>query len=355
MSPEGIQRLLLYVLLGVIAIFLGNMLLLFVLRAVRFLREHELERTRLLAAPRLADYLLGGVDLDTARRTLAALPRRAVATLLREHARIVSGETLDLLEQLYYALGTGEEDRRRLGSRFWWVQLRAAQVFCQFTFRGPLDPLVALLGQRRLSVRLAAARALGRVGTEEALSAVLTLLGRAPPLVVIEVVSIVRRMGPLARGPLLTLLSQARDPAVRADAAQVASQAPDPAYLPSLLGYAWDEDPKVVVQAARALGSFVDPATPEVLRGLLGHPAWQVRAQAAKSLGRIVDTGSAAALARAMTDSSWWVRHNAAVALQQIGPLGLGRLRRMRFCGDAYAAEMAERVLRIPVHKGGAG
>jgi hypothetical protein len=352
MTPQDIQLFLTYLLGLVIAIFLGNLLLLFILRAVRFFRDQQLERTKLLAAPRLIAYLGGEVDPESARRTLAALPGRAVATLLRQHARIVSGETLHRLEQLYYALGTGEEDRRLLGSRWWWVQLRAAQVFCQFTFRGPFDPLVALLGRRRPSLRLAAARALGRVGTEEALRAVLTLLGRASPLMLIEVVSIVRQLGPLARGPLLAILSEATDPTVRADAAEVASQVPDPSYLPALLVYARDENLEVVVRTVRALGSFVDPATPEVLRGLLGHPAWQVRAQAARSLGRILDAGSAADLAKAMLDPSWWVRHNAAVALKQLGPLGEGRLRRMRFSGDAYAADMAERILRLPVEKG---
>src|SRR5207302_2641958 len=135
---------------------------------------------------------------------------------------------------------------------------------------------------------------------------------------------------------------------VRADGAELAGQLDAPALLPALLTMARDPELEVVIRTARALGHYPDPGTPALLRELLRHDAWEVRAQAAKSLGLVADPASAHELAIALTDRSWWVRLNAAVALRQLGPVGEGRLRRVSHGSDAYAAEMARRVLRLP-------
>lgn len=354
MSPESIQTLLWAMLLSVTGLLAANLILIVGVRTARGIHELSTRRVKRRAAWPLAAFLDGELDLEAARARLEPLRRAPLATLLREHALLVAGETRERLEDLYHALGFGDEDRRDLRSRRWHVQLRAARVYGRFTFRGALDPLERLLEHERESLRLAAARALGRVGTPEAVARVLTLVGRTSAFGLIELVSILGEIGEPALGPLRTVLFEARDPRARADGAEIAGQIRAPALLPVLFAYAEDEDVEVLTRTARALGHFPDPGTPAVLRRLLRHPDWPVRAQAAKSLGRLADPASAEDLARALRDPSWWVRLDAAVALRRLGAVGEGRLRRVSHGADRYAAEMARRVLRVPVDRSAA-
>jgi hypothetical protein len=350
-DDAGLRLLLFVALWAVLGLLLANLLLIFAFRVVRAVAEARYRRAVRLGGGVLSAYLEGTADREVAGRALGRLHRASLGRLLREHALLLAGESLSRLEALYFDLGFGEEDRRWLRSRRWWRKLQAASVYSRIVFRGPLEPLADLLRHERESVRLAAARALGRMGTPEATRAILSLLGRTSPFGLIQLVGILRGVGSSAHGPLRSLLFESRDTRTRADGAELGGQLHAPELLPALLTYVGDEHVEVVIRAARALGHFPDPGTPAVLRQLLAHPAWQVRAQAAKSLGRLGDAASAHDLARALSDPSWWVRLDAAVALRRLGAVGEGRLRRVAAGEDAYAAEMARRVLRVPVQR----
>jgi HEAT repeat protein len=352
MNSDTTRILLLATLLGVVALFTINLLLLGWVRMIRSIRERAARRAAAIASAPLAAYLDGALDLEAAKRRLARGSRDAIAEILCGHARVLCGESLDQIDRLYRALGLAERDRRGLSSRRWWVQLRSAENLGRFTLSGDPAPIVALTRHRRESVRLAAARALARVGSSDAIAHILGLLGKTSTLGVIEVTTILRELGELARAPFREMLEHAVDADVRAIGAELAGETPDPDLLPILLRFTQDPTLEVVIRATRALGAYPDAETGDVLRRLLSHEAWQVRAQAAKALGRIGDATSAHDLAKAMTDSSWWVRYNSAHSLKRLGPVGLGHLRRMRGGSDAYASDMAERVLRLPLAKG---
>ena len=347
MLPEELRHLLLVVLAVASSLLVGNALLLLALRAARASAQRSLERSLRRASPILTAFENGEADEVDALRILRALPRAHAARLLRRDARLVSGESLERLHNLYAALGQPARDRAHLRARRFWLRLDALEGMSYFAFEGPLRELELLLTDPRESVRVGASRALARIGTAPALRLALSVLGGVSRLGLIELVHTMNVHGPIAMPLLAELLSSTPSAKVRAQGADVAWQVPASELLPVLLRFVATDDVELVTRTTRALSAFSDERALLTLRKLLAHEAWQVRAQAAKGLGALRDRDSALQLLRTMSDSSWWVRYNSAMALKRMGPVGEGRLRRVRSGDDRYASEMAERILRL--------
>lgn len=347
MLPEELRHLLLVTLVVASSLLASNALLLLGLRFARAASQRRFERSLRAAAPILTAYETGEAAHTDALRVLRGLPRTHAAGLLRRAARLVRGENLGRLHALYEDLGLPARDRANLRARRFWLRLDALEGMSYFPFAGPIEELAALLRDRRESVRVAASRALARVGTAEALTRALSVLGGVSRLGLIELVHTVNAHGPVAMPILAELLAATPSARVREQGAELAWQVPSPVLLPVLLDFAARDDVELVTRTTRALSNFHDERAFVALRKLLSSEAWQVRAQAAKSLGLLRDRESALALLRTMSDPSWWVRYNSAMALKRMGPVGEGRLRRVRAGEDRYASEMAERILRL--------
>ncbi|HVP13967.1 MAG TPA: HEAT repeat domain-containing protein [Terriglobales bacterium] len=100
------------------------------------------------------------------------------------------------------------------------------------------------------------------------------------------------------------------------------------------------------VAAARALGRMEADDCASSLACALRDEAWPVRAQAAWALGRTRTGIALLALPARLTDPAWWVRRHAAYALRDLGPEGIGELRRIAHGSpDPYARDMAREAL----------
>lgn len=125
------------------------------------------------------------------------------------------------------------------------------------------------------------------------------------------------------------------DRGVRQNLARALGRLGDDNSLPALLNALQDEMPLVREEAALALSRFNSPASYEALLTALQHKegerSWLVRRQAAEALGRLSDRRAVAALTAALRDESDRVHPAAAAALGQLGdPSAIAALKRAR-------------------------
>ena len=191
-------------------------------------------------------------------------------------------------------------------------------------------PFVAkLLDDKNNDVRLAAVRALGRIGGLEAAAALLEHLdsddAKIPPH---PVTMALLRIGVDGTDPLLVALSAERM-TVRTIAAEVLgilgifSAAGDLEHRLST-----DQQAKVRIGAAHAIGRLGMPSSIPVLVNTITHEQdAEVLAAACTALGRIADPSTIPALERAVGHAAPAVRIAAALAMLPLGTAGMTRLR----------------------------
>jgi HEAT repeat protein len=191
-------------------------------------------------------------------------------------------------------------------------------------------PFVAkLLDDSNAEVRLAAIRALGRIGGLEAATALLEHLDRddakIPPH---PVTMALLRIGAEATEPLLIALNAERVN-VRTIATEVLGVLgifPASAHLERRLGS--DLHASVRVAGAHAVGRLAMPSSiPVLLQTIAREQDAEVLAAACTALGRIADPATLPALEQAVAHSAPTVRVAAALAMILMGPTGLARLR----------------------------
>jgi HEAT repeat protein len=208
-------------------------------------------------------------------------------------------------------------------------------------------PFVAkLLDDKHGEIRLAAVRALGRIGGLDAAAALLEHLdqddAKIPPH---PVTMALLRIGAEATDPLLAALNAERMN-VRAIAAEVLgvlgliSAVP---YLEDRLTS--DLHAAVRVAAAHALGRLDLPTSvPVLMQSLSRENDTEVLAAACIALGRIASVSAMPALERTITNAAPSVRIAAATAMVLIGEPGVERLRRIAQ-QDAFGGDAAREVL----------
>jgi hypothetical protein len=207
-----------------------------------------------------------------------------------------------------------------------------------------------LLQDRNPQVRLAAVRALGRIGTAESAAALITQLDRADPGIAPQPVTMaLLRMGLNAAGPLRRALD-AQQVTVRTMAAEalgVLEVLPATGALERVVRT--DPELGVRVGAAHALGRLGMPRSVGVLISTLKqeHDA-DLLAAACTSLGRIGSPEAVPALEWAIGHQTPTVRIAAAAALIQIPTSGIERLRAIAqqpVGGDAAREVLARHVI----------
>jgi HEAT repeat protein len=230
-----------------------------------------------------------------------------------------------------------------------WRSVRRYQAVELLGSAGVLEgtPFVAaLLDDKNGEVRLAAVRALGRIGGLEAATALLEHLDRddadIPPH---PVTMALLRIGTEATEPLLVALTAERS-TVRTIAAEVLGILgifPAVPYLEDRLGT--DLHASVRVGAAHAIGRLGMPSSIPVLLQILAREYdHEVLAAACTALGRIADPSTIPALEGALRSQSPAVRVAAALALILIGPPGMARLR-LAAQQDALGGDAAREIL----------
>ncbi|SNS98466.1 HEAT repeat [Geodermatophilus pulveris] len=211
-----------------------------------------------------------------------------------------------------------------LDARAAWRRGRAATLLGSTAGRDHLARLTALLADRSLEVRCAAARALGRVGDPAAVHGLLASLTTARPLpagvVGMAVLDLGTAVLPALRATLVT-----GSPAARALSADVVGVHGDLAATSALVDLLTDaRQPEDVRRAAAtALARIGDPAATDPLaRVLLDAALPPLQRAAAEALGRIGDPAGAPALLAGLTCPAREVAAACDDALVALGPEG---------------------------------
>lgn len=246
--------------------------------------------------------------------------------------------------ELYGLAGFTEKRLAQLRSRSGRRRADAARRLGRICDPSAVSALKELLEDGEEEVREAALFALGRIGTPDALRAMLEGLDHDDRWTQEKLAEVVEEAGDETRRILAELLRDP-DPARRTFAAEVMGRvggADEAALLERALG---DEELDVRARAADSLGRLQSRPSRQALLRALEDPAWEVRAQAAKALGRIGEGEDAPRLAAALRDREWWVRNNAAAALREMGEAGEASLVEALWDGDRFARETAAQAL----------
>ena len=203
-----------------------------------------------------------------------------------------------------------------------------------------------LLDDKDGEVRLAAVRALGRIGGLEAATALLEHLDRADAQIPPHPVTMaLLRIGTQGTEPLLIALNAERVNVrmIAAEVLGVLGILPAGPYLEDRLGT--DQHAMVRVGAAHAVGRLGLPSSIPVLLQTIAHDQdIEVLAAACTALGRITDPETIPALEHALANPSPTVRIAAALAMIAMGGPGLARLRLVAQ-QDAFGGDAAREIL----------
>jgi HEAT repeat protein len=189
---------------------------------------------------------------------------------------------------------------------------RAAAAIGELRLSEGSARLAEMLHDRNRWAGIAAARALGRIGTPFAARALLDALeqGLVPEQRLVEALG-----GAWAEEPLLLAFRAPRTVALRVPLADALGRTGSPAAAGALAAAMPAASVDLRVRIVRAL---VRLGQPEPVRAAMSDPHGRVRAQAAWALGRLGDEGASDLLEAGLSDSAPWVRANAAAALRRL-------------------------------------
>ena len=336
----------------IVGLALGTALIKLWRKSRERLRERELTELR----PVLLQYLASWEDGDA---------RDLADTLIGHHSRSATFEELvagllpklrgadrSVLVDILRRRGTIEQACKDTRYR---TSLRRAMSAELLGSAGAIEgiPFVTrLLDDRNPQVRLAAVRALGRIGTADSATALITHLDRKDPGIAPQPVTMaLLRMGKDAAGPLRNALDATRVSVrtMAAEALGVLEVIPATSTLERMLR----TDPELAVRvgAAHALGRLAMPVSATALiQALKTEHSSQVLTAVCTSLGQIASPEALPALEWAAGHEDPTVRVAAASALIQIPAGGIERLRSIAqqpSGGDAAREVLARNVITI--------
>lgn len=283
------------------------------------------------------------------RLALRRFDHLVIREMLLHLALDLRGEESARIARLFRDLGLLDLEIARL--RSWWRRRRAAAAANLGTLRvpGTFRALVPALQDRDLHVRMAVVRALGDLGTQEALAALVPMLGDPSPAVARQAQDILAERGRKVAREIRAYVRHTGNRPGRLAAVELLGwhRAPEAARL--LLDLMREPDPEMRVHAARAAAAIGDPRFLEPFHGLLADPSWEVRGHAARGLGLLGSPDSVSRLCPLLRDRYWWVRYHAAVALAELGAEGKSALEEARGDPDPRVHEMARYILERAV------
>ena len=218
----------------------------------------------------------------------------------------------DLLGYHARAAGVGLALERATQSLLPPRRARAAAAIGELRLSEASPRLAEMLSDRNRWAGIAAARALGRIGSPFAAQALLGALeqGLVPEQRLVEALG-----GVWAEEPLLLAFRAPRTVALRVPLADALGRTGSPAAADALAAAMPAASVDLRVRIVRAL---VRLGRPEPVRAAMADPHGRVRAQAAWALGRLGDEEASDLLEAALSDSAPWVRANSAAALRRL-------------------------------------
>lgn len=252
-----------------------------------------------------------------------------------EHEKMIS---------LACRLSLVERDFERLQSQRRWQKARAAENLGHYGGLKGTEPLGELLYDEDETIRAVAARALSRIGTQDAAKALADRLTSSSELTTLRTAENLERIGPLAVEPLLKLVGSEEEEKRKGQvlAARILGnlrvfEARET--LKKAIVRPWNTDLRA--QATLSLGRIGDPDDVPTILEAAQDDRWPVRAQAANALEMIGETSAIPTLEGLIADREWWVRLSASRALVNMGAEGEKALVRILEASDPYARDRA--------------
>jgi HEAT repeat protein len=326
-------------------------LILAVIVAVRWQAQTSARRSadfRKQAEPLVTAYLAGREKSEAVAAVLQRDPEAALL-LLMEISERLSPSGREPLRELFSSLPIRTKEISALQSRDWQRRLQAAS---RLAYLGDGDSAAALLdtlGDPVLSVRLVAARSLGRLGETRAVTPIILAFDLPGEMNQRQVAEALLTFGAAAVPPLLEVLERPQgtysDNAINL-AARVLGLLRAPGAIHRLAELLDHAEFRVRLNAVRSLGLIGDRSSADDIARLATDSAWEVRNVVMQALGRLHSDRHLDHLVRALHDSSWWVRFSAAQALWQLGDVGRAALTSaMTGDTDRYARDMSRQIL----------
>ena len=217
----------------------------------------------------------------------------------------------------YHLRAVGVPATLRRAGRSWLARrrARAATAMGDLRLAEGTRELDRLLRDRDPRVRLAAARALGRIATPESARLLIAALEHG----LCRSSGWWRRSGaPWAAAPLLLAFRAPRTVALRVPLADALGRTGSAAAVETLVAAMPAAGTELRIRMVRALTRIGSPAAVAAVRDAMSDPHGRVRAQAAWSLARLGDPDATALLERGLHDSAPWVRANCTAALRRL-------------------------------------
>lgn len=294
----------------------------------------------------LMSFIAGDIPLDVAADVAKKYPRTHVCQELERYTIMLGGEALDRIRALYEQLDLRSYGSRLSSSLFWWRRLEGMRLLGAAGGFEVVDTLLDGLNDKHAVVRLAAARALGRIKHPASIEPILKLMANAKQVSRRQLAQTLVAFGPAAYPSFRKLVRAEEgkkvDDKTISTILEILAIIGDIESAPEIVKMLSSPNLEVRIAAFKAAIRLHIPLSAEELRGGLQDEEWPVRAQAAIASGKIGDTSIIDELGESLCDRSWWVRNNAGQALAQLGVAGIKKLESIyRESEDPFARDMA--------------
>ena len=261
--------------------------------ALRYHRLRDQEATQLTASEAYAplmSFLAEEIDELRAASVLRPLPRDKLVDLLERLTANLHGPSLERLQLLYAALRLRRDAAWLVRSWRWWRRLEGVRLYGAMGGSMSHAPLLRALRDRHPSVRMAAARALGRIQSPDVLPSLLGALGGGMfDLSRRQIAAILVSMGPTAwpilRAELDKPAYQPGQLRLHTAILEVLALSGDLQARGVILRALRDPEEELRIAGFKAAVLMHLSLPAEELRRGLGDERWTVRAQAARACG----------------------------------------------------------------------
>lgn len=314
-------------------VLLACLTLLVFIVATRLARTMRDRRTQALVAPHRAALLAvaSGEDDDGSHRDaligVDGPAREALDDAVVDLLAKVRGAPAEELAAVLLAHGAVDRAPHDLTHRSTVRRARAAHVLGLCHVGASLPLLVEALGDHAPEVRVAATRALGRLGEPSAAAPLLAAVGAERPVPAGPAADALEGMGVGIAGALRDGLL-ATSPTTRTVAAYLSGEGSFTRSIDVLrLSLRTDDDPVVRAASAVALGRMGRPGDVTVLlEGTQDHQPSELRRACAAALGDLGDPSAVEGLRALLADPDPRLAEVAATSLLRLGPVGRATL-----------------------------
>jgi HEAT repeat protein len=316
-----------YSVIGLFFLVVFMFLTLIVLRITGARRERNFEGKAEEIRPAVYELLTGdspaGEVVAELHATIPIQDRRELEYVLLENARVLKGRELEILTMVFEQLGYADEDIATV--RHGRDIKKAESAFHLGTMRTPraVPYLVSALASRSPEVEFSALNALSKIGTPEAIAAVMEYLATHNELETLRVAEIVLERNQAFSPYLEEWLKHGEADIPRLELLiDLMGVMKNAKVVPVLFDYLAHEDPAVRASAASALGGIGDSSASDRLKVALFDDDPGVRAEAATALGKVQCIEAVPLLKGGLSDPDLTVKINSAQALSQLGEEG---------------------------------